>query len=374
MTSTPSRAPLTILSVSYPFAPVSTHTAGGAEQILASIERALVARGHRSLVAAAQGSTVAGTLLPTPIPAGLIDDTARSQVTAAHQRSIDRAFATTAIDLVHMHGIDFASYTLPESVPVLVTLHMPPAWYPDAIWRLPPNIHLQCVSETQRQSCPAPHRHRLHVIPNGVPLTPEDDADDDPAAHTAVGLGEQDEQAHGACLMLARICPEKNLHIGLDAARLAGIPALLCGETFPYEAHLRYLRDEIEPRLGPHARLLGAVDPARKHRLLAAARCLLLPTLAPETSSLVAMESLAAGTPVIAFPSGAIPEIVDHGRTGFLVHSTEEMAAAILRSPELDRDLCRRTARARFSRDRMVADYLALFTRLTAATREAAHA
>ena len=351
--------PLTILSVAYPFAPVSTHTAGGAEQILVSVERGLVDHGHHSLVAAAEHSTIAGTLFATPLPAGLIDDRARVRITVAHQHSIDRALASTSVDLIHMHGLDFANYTLPASVPVLVTLHMPPAWYPDFIWRLPPNIHLQCVSASQRQACPAASRDRLTVIPNGVELTPAASTDQPPPG----------DAAEGACLMLARICPEKNLHVGLDAARLAGIPAVLCGETFPYEAHLRYLHEAIEPHLGPHARLLGAVSPARKHRLLAAARCLLLPTLAPETSSLVAMESLAAGTPVIAFPSGAIPEIIDDGRTGFLVRSTEEMAAAILRAPELDRDLCRRTARARFNRTRMVAEYLTVGTRLTEAGR-----
>lgn len=356
--------PLTILSVAYPFAPVSTHTAGGAEQILASVERALVAGGYRSLVAAAEGSSVAGQLFATPLPTGLIDDAARARVTAAQQQSIDRALASAPVDLIHMHGLDFSSYKLPPSVPVLVTLHMPPSWYPDSIWSLPPNVHLQCVSESQRQACPAEHRDRLPVIPNGVDLAPAS-----PGAPTSAAEHAEDESARGACLMLARICPEKNLHVGLDAARRADIPAVLCGETFSYETHLRYLHDEIEPRLGPHAHLVGAVSPARKHRLLANARCLLLPTLAPETSSLVAMESLAAGTPVIAFPSGAIPEIIDDARTGFLVHSTEEMAAAIRRAPGLSRDLCRSTAQARFDRTQMVAGYLALIQRLTEAGR-----
>ena len=83
------------------------------------------------------------------------------------------------------------------------------------------------------------------------------------------------------------------------------------------------------PRLDRRRRFLGPLGFARKRRLLAAARCLLVPSLARETASLVAMEALACGTPVIAFPNGALAEVVEDGRTGFLVENTREMAAAI---------------------------------------------
>lgn len=337
----------TILSVAYPFAAVGPAAVGGAEQILGSVESALVAHGYDSRVVAAEGSTVAGHLLPTALPTGVIDEAVRRRVIAAHQQGIDRACATSSVDLVHMHGIDFLLYQIPEHIPVLVTLHMPPSWYPETIWALPGRFHLQCVSESQRRACPAAVRERLLLVENGVELAPD-------------VSGEDGEAARGACLMLSRVCPEKNLHVGLDAAREAGVPVLLCGETFPYEAHLRYLHEEIAPRLGDGAGMLGAVGQGRKYALLAAARCLLLPTLAPETSSLVAMEAMAAGTPVVAFASGALPEIVEHGRTGYLVHDMHEMAEAIARVPQLDRAVCRATAQARFGRERMIARYLRL--------------
>lgn len=96
-------------------------------------------------------------------------------------------------------------------------------------------------------------------------------------------------------LCLGRICPEKGFEHALDAARLADIPLLIGGEVFPYPAHRRYFECLIQPRLGPRARFLGPVGWARKRRLLNAARCLLAPSLAAETSSLVAMEAIACG-------------------------------------------------------------------------------
>ncbi len=160
-----------------------------------------------------------------------------------------------------MHGIDFHRYTVPRGIPVLVTLHLPPSWYPESIWSLPSQYQLLCVSESQRRACLASAQDRVSVIRNGVPMP----------AHGA--------HKTGYALLLSRICPEKNLHAGLDAARLAGVPAVLAGETVPYPAHLAYFEHEIKPRLHDTARLVGAVGGARKQALLGEARCLLLPRL-----------------------------------------------------------------------------------------------
>jgi glycosyltransferase involved in cell wall biosynthesis len=171
----------------------------------------------------------------------------------------------------------------------------------------------------------------------------------------------------GFALALGRICPEKNWNVATDAAKQAGVPLLLAGEVFPYEAHQTYFREQIEPRLDRLRRFIGPAGFARKRRLLSAARCLLVPSLAPETSSLVAMEALACGTPVIAFPSGALPDIVEHGVTGFIVRSSQEMAEAIRQADEIDPETCRRTARDRFSLEQMVNRYFALYRELALA-------
>ncbi len=167
---------------------------------------------------------------------------------------------------------------------------------------------------------------------------------------------------------LGRICPEKGFHIALDAAARAHVPLLVAGEVYPYEAHQRYFREEFLPRLnGSQSRFLGAAGFERKRRLLTAARCLLAPSQVPETSSLVAMEALACGTPVIAYPAGALRDIVEHGRTGFLVSSEAEMAEAIEAAGALDPAVCRRAACERFPAARTIREYLNLYERLAGA-------
>ena len=340
---------LTVLSVGYPAAPVGGDAVGGAEQVLAQLDRALVSRGHRSLVVACEGSNTEGILLPTPKPEGSLDRAKFEAIHERHRLTIEAALGHWPVDLIHLHGIDFPCY-LPRSteVPILATLHLPPAWYPPEVFHdRRPNVHIHCVSEAQQRACP-PGAGLLPAIRNGVAV--EEFAGKGPDRRGALALG--------------RICPEKGFHLALDAAKRAGIPMVLAGEVFPYPAHVEYFEQEIKPRLDSERRFIGPVGFAQKRQLLASAECLLVPSLAPETSSLVAMEALASGTPVIAFPAGALPEIVEHGRTGFIVEDAKEMAAAIHSARSLDSEECRRAARERFCLRRTIDSYIELYHRL----------
>jgi glycosyltransferase involved in cell wall biosynthesis len=343
---------LSVLSVGYPLAPVGPDAAGGSEQILALLDRELIRRGHRSVVVACTGSRVHGIFLETQIPNGTIDEAVHSAAQQQHRKSIEWALQQWQFDLIHMHSLDFHAYLPPPGLPVLVTLHLPPDWYPPEVFHpTRPRTWLHCVSASQERQCP-PSSALLPYIENGVPL----------------GELTSSARKRSYALALGRVCPEKGFHFALDAAAKAKVPALVAGEVFRYRAHQEYFDAEIRPRLAPPARrFLGPVGFARKRRLLAGARCLLIPSLVPETSSLVAMEALACGTPVIAFPVGALPEIVTHGRTGFLVANVEEMAEAIGQSALIDSETCRQEALRRFSSDRMLASYFDRYANLARA-------
>lgn len=347
---------LTVVSIGYPLAPVGRDTAGGAEQVLAQLDAALIQAGHRSIVVAPAGSTVRGTLVALPPAAGPLDEAARMAAQAACRRGIAEVLRRHPVDLVHLHGVDFAAYLPPPGAPVLVTLHLPLDWYPpEALRPTRPLTWLHCVSPSQRSRATGDVR-LLPDISNGV------DGDFLAARHAKRRF----------MLSLGRICPEKGFHLALEAAQSAGMPLLLAGEVFRYAEHEAYFTDEIAPRLDDARRFIGPVGFTRKRRLLSAARCVAIPSLVAETGSLVAMEALACGTPVVAFPNGALADVVEDGVTGFLVRDVRQMAEAMRAVDRLDPEACRAAARRRFSSRTMTGTYLNLYRELAARRRHVA--
>jgi glycosyltransferase involved in cell wall biosynthesis len=130
----------------------------------------------------------------------------------------------------------------------------------------------------------------------------------------------------------------------------------------------RFFSNEVEPHIdGSRITWVGEVGGARKQRLFADAAAFLMPIRWAEPFGMVMVEALAAGTPVLAFPEGAAPEIVEHGVNGFLVGDEQEMAAAVDRAGEIEPMACRRSAE-RFAPDRIALGYEAAFR--SAAVRE----
>jgi glycosyltransferase involved in cell wall biosynthesis len=340
---------LTVLNVAYPFVRLTPDPVGGAEQVLMHLDRALIEAGCRSLVMAPEGSHCLGELLPIKADTSTLSERARREAEQAVRLCLVAACREHTIDVIHLHGSDFSAYLPPWAVPVLITLHLPLSWYPTGsmqpqrkdTWFVP-------VSDAQLRDA-WPGLELLSPIDNGVPL------DESPPAR---GRGK-------FVLAMGRICPEKGFHLAIEASRRAGIPILLAGEIQGWPEHYHYFEQQIAPQLNSSCRWLGRVSGRRKRRLLGAARCVVVSSR-NETSSLVAREALAAGTPVVAFRVGALPDIIEHGVTGYIVDNLAQMAEALQKVDQLDRNACRAVAHRRFDIRRTTEAYLGLYRRIAA--------
>jgi glycosyltransferase involved in cell wall biosynthesis len=162
-------------------------------------------------------------------------------------------------------------------------------------------------------------------------------------------------------LFLGRIHPDKATHLAVEVAQRTGVPLVLAGIVHD-EA---YFHDAVRPHVdGRLVQYVGSVGPEERNTLLGGALGLLHLVEFAEPFGLSVVEALATGTPVIARPRGSMPELVQHGRTGFLVEDVDEAVAAVRALPRLDRTQCRADAVERFDQRRMVDDYLELFERV----------
>ncbi len=207
------------------------------------------------------------------------------------------------------------------------------------------------ISHAQRRA--APDIPISRVIHHGVD-----------AAHFPVGDGSGDEEGPFV-LFLGRMAADKGAHRAIEVARRAGIRIFLAAKMRePWE--MRYFSEYVEPLLGTDAHYLGEVSHERKLELLSGASALLFPIRWNEPFGMVMIEALACGTPVLAFREGAAPEVVDHGRTGFLCDDEDAMVEAIGRIGQLDRSDCRLAVEGYFSTNRMVAEHIELFESMIA--------
>ena len=345
-------AALRILYVSYPLLTVSQESAGGAEQVLWTLEREMAARGMITSVAASAGSRVAGELIETGDPCSLPDDFERRS--CEHQDRIlefvlrrDRQGAP--FDLIHDMSGSFWSRAAEIDAPFLATLHLPRHFYsPQLFEQLAANASFNCVSQSQARSFADLPRF-AGAVANGIAVDLFS-----PSASPAPRRG---------LLWLGRICEEKAPHLALEIAARAGMSLTIAGQVYPFSYHRQYFEREIAPHLKrPDVNFIDSPSADAKRQLLREAEAVLITSQVDETSSLVAMEAAASSTPVIAFRRGALPEIVVDGVTGFLVDAVEDAVHAARHTGEIDRDLCVRHARANFSSREMSEGYLSLYS------------
>jgi glycosyltransferase involved in cell wall biosynthesis len=164
-------------------------------------------------------------------------------------------------------------------------------------------------------------------------------------------------------LCLARVSPEKGTHLAIEVARRVGTPLVIAGKVDRVDRE--YFETAVEPQIdGRQIRFVGEADTEVKRQLYARARCLLVPICWEEPFGLVMPEAMACGTPVVAFPRGAAPEIIEDGETGFLVEDIDRMVEAVRHVGQIDPQRCRRHVEERFDVPVMVEGYLQTYERI----------
>jgi glycosyltransferase involved in cell wall biosynthesis len=322
---------------------------GGTELIVHHLTEELVARGHVvTLFASGDSVTTADLRSVTPQPRRYGERSAdglthAEYVQLANAQAAFLAAADGAFDVIHNHaGIEGMVLAATSRTPVISTMHNPfvPATQP--IWDAYPWFH-HAVSRASAATFPA--RGALPAIHHGIDVTSYRFAD---------------RVVDGPLVFLGRFSPAKGADRAIEAARRSGRRLILAGKIDPHdEPHAQTV---IQPLLdGERVLYLGEADFATKCELLASASALLFPIEWDEPFGLVMVEALSAGTPVIGFRRASVPEVIDDGRTGFVVDDVDGMVEAIGRIGEIDRRACRAEAERRFTVGRMVDDVEAMY-------------
>lgn len=336
--------------------PVPPRTYGGSELVASLLTEELVRRGHDVVLFATANSKTAAKLEPI-IPEGFreakIDlrcDRHATQVMATELRMLGYAFGQAGrFDVIHNHiGFQALPFAGLVDTPVVTTLHN--ALEPDAVRRLYDQYaHLPYISISDYQRELWPELFYPATIYHGIDLDEFDarfDTDDD-----------------GYIAFLGRMCPEKGPHLAIEIARAVGRKLVMAGKID--EVEREYYETQLEPHIdGDQIRYIGEVNHQQKVTLLRNAIATLFPIQWAEPFGLVLIESMACGTPVLAMRNGSIPEVVDHGISGFIGESVEELIESFAQISQLDRRGCREQVEHRFSVERMVDDHERIYQQL----------
>ncbi|CAN7368816.1 glycosyltransferase family 4 protein [Pseudarthrobacter oxydans] len=330
--------------VAGPWIPIPPVTYGGIERVVDNLARGFVAAGHEVLLAAPSDSTC-----PVPLVAGMQDSAPHELGSTTSELShVVRAYKSLgSVDIIHDHTMAGPLYVhSPQGTPVVTTIHGPLNAHAVDIYGAIARRRAAIIAISRDQASHAPEVPITRVIHHGMDVS-----------SVPVGAGDG-----GYLCFVGRSCPDKGLLEAIMIAREAGMP-LRIAVKMREPAELRYFHEAIEPLLGPNEHFVGEVDDATKYRLMGGALAFLNPIQWSEPFGLVMIEALATGTPVIGTKIGSAPEIVDHGRTGFL-GKTRDLARFAGAAAGLDRAACRRVVAERFSVERMVGQHLRLFTEL----------
>lgn len=320
---------------------------GGTERVVSYLTEELVRLGHEVTLFASGDSVTAARLLPVRARAErMLEHTADGMPYEVLMLEQIRQHARE-FDVVHFH-IDYIHFLLArcERFASLTTPHGRmdiPAVAP--LYREFSELPLVSISDAQRR--PLPDLNWQATIYHGLPLH---------AYSVQPRRGEY-------LAFLGRLSPEKRVDQAVEIAVRAGIPLKVAAKVDP--ADEEYYEAIAKPAMShPLVEYVGEIGEHEKQELLGGALALLFTIDWPEPFGLVMIESMACGTPVIAYRRGSVPEVLQDGLTGFVVDGIEQAVRALNKVEELSRRRCRQIFEARFSVQRMAQDYLDVYDRI----------
>jgi glycosyltransferase involved in cell wall biosynthesis len=328
---------------------------GGTERVVSWLTEELAARGHDVTLFASGDSRTSASLVPIT-PRALRLDGIHNSVPFNIIMLDQVAARMHEFDVLHFH-IDFFHYPLFRKMAhkTLTTLHgrqdLPEL---PAVYRAFP--HMPLVSISNHQRLPVPPVNWMGTVYHGLPE----------------GLLKEGDGSGGYLAFLGRICADKGILPAIEIARRAGMKLKIAAKVDPVDR--KYFDEEVKPVLdaSPHAEFIGEINDARKAEFLGKAAALLFPISWPEPFGLVMIESMACGTPVIAFNCGSVPEIMEDGLTGFVVQDVGQAVEACGRIGTLFRPSIRSRFEERFSASAMARGYEEIYEALAASGEIAA--
>jgi glycosyltransferase involved in cell wall biosynthesis len=331
---------------------------GGTERVIHALTEGLVKIGHDVTLFASGDSQTSARLYPV-YPKSLREADFRNPYTAGSipMLNIGTAYSMQdEFDIIHDHNgyLSLPTATL-ASTPVVMTLHG--ALTPENK-RLyeglnnPVNPHFVSISYSQRK--PVPNLNFKGNVYHGIEVSeyPFSSADE------------------GYLLFVGRINEEKGVHHAIEVAEFLNVPLIIAAKLDACDT--LYFKEYIEPKLSDKIRWIGEVNSESRNRLMSRALCFLHPVTWREPFGLVLIEAMACGTPVIAFNRGSIPEIVKHGKTGFIAEDAAEMIEYVKRVRTIKRKACRAHIQENFNIGKMVTGYEKIYENILSIKSEKA--
>jgi len=325
--------------------PVPPHTYGGTELVVSMLTEELVRRGHQVALFSTADSKTSARLIPL-WPKGLIKANLSAPfapMALLYKELIERQ---KEFDIIHDHGEQYgAPFSKFLKPPVVSTLHNPITEEKNILFKKYRNINYVAISKNQKRS--GPGFNIIKTVYHGIP----------------VNKYQFNSKPKNYLLWLSSLIPEKGPAAAIEIAKMTGEKLIISGPIFSYAAD--YFEHRIKPLIdGEQIQFVGESDFKKKVELFKNAKALLFPIRRQEPFGLVVIESMACGTPVIAFREGSMPELIEHGKNGFLVNNKIEAMRALKKVKNISRDYCRQYIEKNFPLKRMVNRYERLYKKL----------